>query len=124
DAASQISREVRNARRQLEAEQRCVNHYRDENFQQAVEEARKARDNYPQATIARVCEVRALARMDAPPEQILALTSEILEIHPQNQPALTLAYEAYKEQGDQDHALEALTTLLSVDPGNANLQQA
>src|SRR5690606_3726415 len=59
DAASQISREVRNARRQLEAEQRCVNHYRDENFQQAVEEARKARDNYPQATIARVCEVRA-----------------------------------------------------------------
>ena len=124
DAASQISREVRNARRQLEAEQRCVNNYRDANYEQAAAEARKARDDYPNATIARVCEVRAMVAMDAPPEQILSLTDEILEIHPQNQPALTLAYEAYKEQGDQDRALEALTTLLSVDPGNATLQQA
>src|SRR5690606_39979136 len=82
------------------------------------------RSEYPRATIARVCEVRAMAQMDAAPDEILAVTSEILEIHPQNQPALTLAYEAYKEKGEDERALEALTTLLSVDPSNVNLQQA
>jgi len=124
DAANQISREVREARKQLDNEQQCVNLYRESKFAEAAAAAREARSEYPRATIARVCEVRAMAQMDAAPDEILAVTSEILEIHPQNQPALTLAYEAYKEKGEDERALEALTTLLSVDPSNVNLQQA
>jgi len=124
DAASQISREVREARKQLEAEQRCVNNYRESNFEQAAIEARKGKEEYPRATIARVCEVRAMSQLNASPDELLALTSEILEIHPQNQPALTIAYEAYKAKGDDENALSALTTLLSVDPSNVTLQNA
>lgn len=124
DAASQISREVREARKQLDAEQRCVNNYRESNFEQAAEEARKGKSEYARATIARVCEVRAMSQMNASPDELLALTSEILEIHPQNQPALTIAYEAYKAKGDEEAALTALTTLLSVDPSNVTLQNA
>lgn len=124
DAASQISREVREARKQLESEQRCVNNYRDSNFEQAAAEARKGKEEYGRATIARVCEVRAMSQLDAAPDELLALTSEILEIHPQNQPALTIAYEAYKAKGDEENALSALTTLLSVDPSNVTLQNA
>lgn len=124
DAASQISREVRNARRQLDAEQRCANLYRQSNFAEAAAAARQGAQEYPNATISRVCELRALAQMKASPDSILALANQVLEIHPENQPALTYAYEAYREKGDNENALQALTRLLAADPSNAQLQEA
>ncbi len=122
DAAQQISREVQNARKQLEAEQRCVNLYRDSSFAEAAAAARRGAAEYPRATISRVCEARAMSQMDAPPDSILRAAQEILEIHPNNYSALALAYEAYKEKGDQTQALSALTSLLAADPSNVALQ--
>ncbi len=122
DAAQQVSREVQAARKQLDAESRCVNLYRESKFAEAAAAARGGANEYDRATISRVCEARSMSQLSAPPDSMLRVTGEILAINPRDYPALALAYEAYKAKGDQQQALSTLTTLLSVDPSNVNLQ--
>jgi len=130
--AEQISRDVREARRQLAAEQECVNLARQGKYQEAIAAAAKGTAAYPRATLTRACAASAMVAMKAPREQVLALANEILAIDPRNRPALTIAAQAYadaaREATDstqkaqlQDKALETYTALLSTDPTNTRI---
>ena len=132
DAATQLSKELQNARKQLPAERQCVALARENKFPEAIQAAKQGVAAYPRSTLTRACMASAMVATKAPTDSILALTSEILAIDPRNRPALTIAAQAYSEAATattdsakkdslQDKTVETLTALLSTDPTNARL---
>ncbi|HEX5830073.1 MAG TPA: tetratricopeptide repeat protein, partial [Gemmatimonadaceae bacterium] len=124
DVGSQLSREIQAARKQLEGEKECLTLARQKQFDQAIAKAEEGIKEYPRATLARICKANAMAEAKRSPDEILAITKEILDIDPRSRPALRLAYQAYTDKGQQDLATEALTQLLAADPSNVQLQTA
>jgi tetratricopeptide (TPR) repeat protein len=119
--ASQFSKELQSARKQLDDERKCVNLARESKFAEAAAAARQGIADYPRATLARACLAGVLREMKAPGDSVLAVANEILAIDPKNRYALTYAAQTYKDAGQPDKAIEALTTLLSTDPSNTRL---
>jgi tetratricopeptide (TPR) repeat protein len=116
DAARAISRDLREARKQLQANRDCENALRAGQNDKAIEEARKGIGAYPQATLARLCWASALQAKKAAPDDILAVTDEVLRIDPRSRIALELQYAAAKEKGDDDRAVASLLRVAEVDP--------
>ncbi len=123
DIATQVSRHLQEALRQIPGTRQCQNAARDGNYIEAVRHARAAIQEYPQATLARVCLARSMAGMQAPPDSIISVTDAILEIDPRNKPALLLSGQAHKDAGNIDVAIERWTELVVLDPRNIRLQQ-
>ncbi|HUF27128.1 MAG TPA: hypothetical protein VMM18_09140 [Gemmatimonadaceae bacterium] len=121
DVARDASREIREARKQLDAERRCVAALRASQYQQAIQHAEQGNLAYPRATLTRLCKATAYSQLEYSPDSILAITNEILEIDPRSRIALRLAAEAYEKTGQDQRAVEAWTTLISLDPTNAGL---
>jgi tetratricopeptide (TPR) repeat protein len=116
EAARAISRDLREARKQLQANRDCENALREGNNDKAIDEARKGIAAYPQATLARLCWASALQAKKAAPDEILAITDEVLRIDPRSRIALELQYAAAKEKGDDDRAVASLLRVAEVDP--------
>jgi tetratricopeptide (TPR) repeat protein len=123
DAARQISRDLKEARKQLAANKKCENHLRAEQWDQAIAAAREGMAAYPQATLARLCLVSALRGKKAPPDEIIAAGNDVLKIDPTSRIALGLVYEAQKAKGDNEAAVATLMYLQKADPTNVQLQQ-
>ncbi len=123
DIATQVSRDLQAALRQLPHLRQCENAARERNYAQAISHARAGVQDYPRATMVRVCMARAMDAMDAPPDSVLSVTNQILEIDPRNKPALLLAGQAHREAGDVESAIEKWTELVVLDPRNIRLQQ-
>lgn len=123
DAAKVIVREMQEARKQLKDNQDCENGIRAGNHDAAIESARKAIAAYPRATIARLCLATALQAKDAPADEIIAMTDEVLAIDPRSRIALGLKYGALREKGDEEAATATLIAMLGADPGNQTLQE-
>jgi tetratricopeptide (TPR) repeat protein len=121
--ASQISKEVSAARKQLQYERKCVNFVREGKVSEAMAEAQKGVAEYPKATLTRICMLNILDRQKASPDSIIALGREIVAIDPLSKPALIQLSQAYKAKKDEDNYLKTLTELLAADPTNLRLQQ-
>jgi tetratricopeptide (TPR) repeat protein len=119
--ATQFSKEVQNARKQIDDERKCVNLARESKYAEAAAAARAGIAEYPQATLARACLIEAMTQMKAPQESILVVANEMIAIDPRSTRGLTYAAEAYKAAGQEDKAVQTLTTLLATDPSNPRL---
>ena len=122
-AMKEVSRELKEARKQLDPEQKCVNSARDKKYDAAAAFARDGITAYPKATLARICLANVLTEQKAPVEQILTIAREIVAIDPRSRPGLSMQANAFRELKMQDSAVVALTRLLSTDPSNPRLQK-
>jgi hypothetical protein len=123
--ASAVVKSVREARKQLPAEAKCrlASTDRPPKYAEAMAAAQAGVVAYPQATLARICIVNALAASGAGPDTIIAVANQILKIDPRNRVALELAADAYDKKNDDQKYVETLTLLLSADPTDVRLRQ-
>ncbi len=131
DAASQVARAIKDARRQLPGEETCHNNVAQGKYQEGVAAARPAMAGYPNANIAGACLVDAYAglKMD---DSVLAVSERIRASDPRNIVALRRLITTYRGRIDAPKAntdparakadttklLEALGALAASDPTN------
>jgi tetratricopeptide (TPR) repeat protein/TolB-like protein len=124
-AASAVSKEVREAIKQLDAEKKCVDLFRQQKYAEAAAAARAGVAAYPKATIARACIANSYNAMynakQYPADSVISISKEILAIHPQNRTALGIVAPAYQAKGDTAASIDAYTALVSTDPGNTRI---
>lgn len=129
DAANQVARSIKDARRQLAGEETCHNAVAQGQYQAGVTAARAAMAGYPNANIAAACLVDAYAglKMD---DSVIAVSERIRTSDPRNVVALRRLISTYRgridaSKGDPARAkadtvklLEALGALAASDPTN------
>lgn len=120
-AASALSKSLQDARRQIDHEKKCNMLGRDNKPAEAIAAARAGVAAYPQATIARLCELNVRAGFKQPPDSLITVSLEVLKYDPKSKVALAYAAQAYKDKGDQDKSTEMLVQLLATDPNNTRL---
>ncbi len=122
DATNGVSKELKEARKQLDFEQKCINSARDKKYDAALAFAKEGVLAYPKATLARICQLNVMKEQKAPSAQMMALAKEIVKLHPQSRPGLANLADAYREAKMQDSAVVTLLALLATDPANPRLQ--
>ena len=120
-AAAALSKNLQDARKQMEFEKKCNSLGRDGKAAEAIAAARAGTALYPQATLTRLCELNVRGGFKQPPDSIIAAALEILKVDPKSKTALTYAADAYKAKGDQDRSTAMLVQLLATDPTNTRL---
>ena len=124
DAAIQlISKEMKEARKQLEFEQKCVNSARDKKYDAALAFAKEGVTAYPKSTLARICQMNVMVEQKAPNADLLNISREIVKIDPRSRPGLARLAESFRQANQQDSSVVTLTALLSTDPTNPRLQK-
>ncbi len=123
EASAALSKELKEARKQLDAEEKCVRLARDEKYADAIVAAKEGIAAYPKSTLARICWANVLITQKAPAAEQLVISKEIVAIDPKSRPGLAILAEAYQQSNLQDSAAVTLTRLLSTDPRNPRLQQ-
>jgi tetratricopeptide (TPR) repeat protein len=119
--ASALSKSLQDARKQIDHEKRCNMLGRDNKPAEAIAAARAGVAAYPQATLARLCELNVRAGFKQAPDSIIAVSLEVLKHDPKSKVALAYAAQAYKDKGDQDNSTAMLVRLLATDPTNTRL---
>ena len=122
-AAGLVSKELKEARKQLEFERKCVNSVRDGKLDPAAAFAKEGIVAYPKATLARVCLANVMSQQKAAPDQMLKIAREITDLDPKNRFGLQFLANAFRALNQPDSAVRAMTTLLSTDPSNPRLQK-
>ncbi len=120
-AAAGVSRELKEARKQLEFEQKCVNAAREKKYDVAAAAAKEGIAAYPKSTLVRICLANVMIEQKAPAAEILAISREIVNLHPQSRSGLAILAQSYREANQQDSAVVTLTKLLATDPTNPRL---
>ncbi|MBA4070728.1 MAG: hypothetical protein C0497_02685 [Gemmatimonas sp.] len=120
-AASALSRSLQDARKQIDFEKKCNMQGRDNKPAEAIASARAGVAAYPQATLARLCELNVRAGFKQPPDSILAVSLEVLKYDPKSKVALAYAAQAYKDKGDDQSSTDMLVRLLATDPANTRM---
>jgi tetratricopeptide (TPR) repeat protein len=122
DAASQVARAIKDARRQLPAEEACHNNVAQGKAQEAVAAARQGLNGYPNANIVAVCLAEAYSALKMP-DSVLAVAERVRANDPRNIPALKMLAEAYAARNDTTKRLDVLASLAAADPTNIRLIQ-
>jgi tetratricopeptide (TPR) repeat protein len=122
DAASQVARAIKDARRQLPAEETCHNNVAQGKNQEAVNSARQALAGYPNANIVGVCLAEAYNALKMP-DSVQAVAERVRASDPRNIPALKMLAEVYAAKNDTTKRLEILSSLAASDPTNIRLIQ-
>jgi tetratricopeptide (TPR) repeat protein len=122
DAASQVAKSIKDARRQLAGEEACHNAVAQGKYQEGVAAARSAMAGYPNANIAAACLVDAYAglKMD---DSVIAISERIRASDPRNTIALRRLAEAYQTRNDTTNELKVLGALAAADPTNIKMVQ-
>jgi tetratricopeptide (TPR) repeat protein len=122
DAASQVAKAIKDARRQLAGEEACHNAVAQGKYQEGVTAARSAMAGYPNANIAAACLVDAYAglKMD---DSVIAISERIRASDPRNTIALRRLAEAYQTRNDTTNELKVLAALAAADPTNIKMVQ-
>ena len=122
DAASQVAKSIKDARRQLAGEETCHNAVAQGKYQEGVAAARSAMAGYPTANIAAACLVDAYAglKMD---DSVIAISERIRASDPRNTIALRRLAEAYQTRNDTTNELKVLGALAAADPTNIKMVQ-
>jgi hypothetical protein len=110
DAASQVARAIKDARRQIPGETTCHNAVSQGQYQAGVTAARAAMAGYPNANIAAACLVDAYAglKMD---DSVIAISERIRTTDPRNIVALRRLITTYRGRID--------VTQAAADPARA-----
>lgn len=124
DAAKAIVEHVEAARKQVDDEYACYTAAAQQKYDEARAAARKGLVEYPQGTLVRTCILNVMYAQKAPADSMLAVAQELLAIDPRSRTALRFAYQAQKDLGQNDAAINTLFRLLAADPGNAQIQTA
>jgi predicted Zn-dependent protease len=116
DAANQVAKAIKAARRQIPAEEQCHNNSSQGQYQAAIAAARAELQRNPNANIVGVCLAQAYARakMD---DSAIAVAERIRASDPRNITALRLLVELYQAKQDPK-GLDALASLAAADPTN------
>ena len=122
--AAAFSRELQQARKQLDAEEACTNALRDGKYDEAITHAQKGIATYEKSTLARLCLANAYVLKKLPSDSILRVTSAVLAIDSTSRLALGWSADAYKERGDTSRAIAAWSKLIALDPKNTRLVDA
>lgn len=133
-AVKAISKEVGNARRQLDAYNKCETAARAGNYDAAIQAATAGTTTYATATLVRICRLNAYLAKKAPTDTIIANAKDILRLDPKNKIALNAAGQALSDKSDaiaktdsvqsaalNDQAVQYWTTLISVDPSDTRM---
>jgi tetratricopeptide (TPR) repeat protein len=122
DAANQVAKSIKDARRQLAGEESCHNNVAQGKYQEGVAAARAAMAGYPTANIAAACLVDAYAglKMD---DSVIAVSERIVTSDPRNLVALRRLAETYRSKNDTTKELDVLSRLAAADPTNIKLIQ-
>lgn len=122
DAARQVARAIKDARRQLSGEETCHNAVAQGKYQEGVAAARAAMGGYPNANIAAACLADAYAglKMD---DSVIAVGERIRASDPRNIVALRRLAETYRAKNDTTKELSVLSSLAAADPTNLKLIQ-
>ncbi|WP_158514775.1 tetratricopeptide repeat protein [Gemmatimonas phototrophica] len=123
DASSLIAKELKEARKQLEFEQKCTNAGRQGQYDAAIAAAKEGITAYPKATLTRICWANVLITQKAPAAQQLEIAKEITSIDPKSRPGLAILAQSYRDTNQGDSAVVTLTRLLATDPKNPRLQK-
>jgi tetratricopeptide (TPR) repeat protein len=123
DAAALMSKELKEARKQIDAEKKCNNAGRAGQYDAAIAAAKEGIAAYPKSTLARICWANVLVTQKAPADQQLTLAKEIVAIDPKSRPGLAILAQAYRDTNQGDSAVVTLTRLLATDPKNPRLQK-
>ncbi len=123
DASSAIAKELKEARKQLDAEKKCINAARSQKYDEAIAAAKEGIVAYPKATLARICMANVMITQKAAADQQLAIAKEIVAIDPRSRPGLAILASSYRALNQQDSAVVTLTRLLATDPKNPRLQK-
>jgi predicted Zn-dependent protease len=122
DAASQVAKSIRDARRQLGDEETCHNDVAQGKYQEAVAAARKGLAGYPNANILGACLAEAYNNLKMP-DSVIAVGERIRANDPRNIPALKMLAETYGTKNDTTKRLQVLSALAAADPTNIRLIQ-
>ena len=122
DAAGQVARSIKDARRQLPAEESCHNNVVQGKFQEAVAAARQGLAGYPNANMVLVCLAEAYNGLKMP-DSVVAVAERVRANDPRNIPALRMLAETYRAKNDTTKRLEVLGALAAGDPTNIRLIQ-
>ena len=122
DAANQVARAIKDARRQLPAEESCHNNVAQGKNQEAVAAARQGLNGYPNANIVAVCLAEAYSALKMP-DSVLAVAERVRANDARNIPALKMLAEAYAARNDTTKRLDVLAALAAADPTNIRLIQ-
>ncbi|MEO8579546.1 MAG: tetratricopeptide repeat protein [Gemmatimonadales bacterium] len=122
DAASQVAKSIKDARRQLGAEEACHNNVAQGKYQEAVTAARAGLAGYPTANILGDCLAEAYNALKMP-DSVIAVAERVQASDPRNTPALRMLAETYRAKGDTVKLLGVLGRLAAADPTNIRLVQ-
>ncbi len=122
DAANQVAKAIKDARRQLPAEETCHNNVAQGKYQEAVAAARQGLSGYPNANIVGVCLAEAYDRLKMP-DSVIAVAERVRANDPRNVPALKMLAETYATKNDATKRLQVLSQLAAADPSNIRLIQ-
>ncbi len=122
DAANQVARAIKDARRQLPGEETCHNAVAQGKYQEGIAAARAAMAGYPNANIAAACLVDAYAGLKVD-DSVIAVSERIRANDPRNIVALRRLAEIYRTKNDTTKELAVLSSLAAADPTNIKLLQ-
>jgi tetratricopeptide (TPR) repeat protein len=122
DAANQVAKAIKDARRQLPAEEACHNNVAQGKYPEAVAAARQGLAGYPTANIVGVCLAEAYNALKQP-DSVIAVSERVRATDTRNIPALKMLAEAYRTKNDTAKLLEVLAQLVTADPTNIRLIQ-
>ncbi|HJQ10124.1 MAG TPA: hypothetical protein VJ840_03765 [Gemmatimonadaceae bacterium] len=136
DAANQVAKSIKDARRQLPAEETCHNNYAQGKYQEAVNSARAELAKTPNANILAMCLAESYDRLHQA-DSAIAVAERVRTSDARNIPALRLLATTYRSMIDsprpgvtpaalsQDTTklLEALAAMAAADPTNLRLVQ-
>jgi len=129
DAAGQVARSIKDARRQLAGEEACHNAVAQGQYQAGVAAARSAMVGYPNANIAAACLVDAYAELKMD-DSVIAVSERIRASDPRNIVALRRLVATYRgkldasksdpirAKADTAKLLEALGAFAASEPTN------
>lgn len=134
DAANQVAKAIKDARRQLPAEEACHNNIAQGKYQEAVAAARNGLNGYPTANILGVCLAEAYNALKLR-DSVVAVAERIRANDPRNGPALRMLATSYRTRidspppgvtpaqlsADTTKLLEALAAMAAADPTNIRL---
>jgi tetratricopeptide (TPR) repeat protein len=136
DAAGQVAKAIKDARRQLPAEETCHNDVSQGKYQEAVAAARQGLSSYPTANILAACLADAYNALKMP-DSVIAVAERIRTADPRNIPALRLLATTYRTAidspapgvvparltADTTALLDVLGAMAAADPTNMRLVQ-
>jgi tetratricopeptide (TPR) repeat protein len=136
DAANQVAKSIKDARRQLPDEETCHNNYAQGKYQDAVNGARSALAKNPGANILAMCLAESYDRLHQS-DSAIAVAERVRTSDPRSIPALRLLATTYRSKIDsprpgvppaelsQDTTklLQSLAAMAAADPTNLKLVQ-